>query len=239
MACLYNLVGGNLSVFQGYHDRGGLEGGSRLHHIGYGIVAYFAIHSVVAFGHVYNGFHFAGLYFHQDGYTYIGVDFFQLVDQCFLGDILHAHIDSGYDVASVYGCNVYYVQVFVHYLLAVGNAVFTPQNGVVRQFQSILCAQFYIRIHVAQRTHGQRAEWFFPLVEGLFMETSTIFVHIEHRQCFCFLILYIGDSLGVKQVVAASFFASLQDVVLEFLGALVGENLIQSLADGIQVVHQE
>ena len=201
-------VGSNLPVFKGYHDRSGLEGRTRFQHIADGIVAHFVIVAVTRFHHIDNGFYLSCLYFHQYGDTYAGIDFLQLIYQRFFANILHAYVDGGDDIATVYGSDVHYVQVFVHHLLAVGDAVTSFQQRVECQLDTVLCPLRRIGIEVAQRTGGQRAERLFTLVVSLFVETAFVFVQVEHRQSFGFLILDIRDALRVNQVIAAALFAS-------------------------------
>ena len=99
-----------------HHDRGGLEGGARFQHVADGVVAHFVILSVARFHHIDDCLYLSGLHFHQYGDAHIGVDFLQFVYQCLFTNVLHAHIDGGDDVATVYGSDVHYVQVFVHHL---------------------------------------------------------------------------------------------------------------------------
>ena len=84
----------DLSIFKGHHDGSCLESRARFHHVTDGIVAHFVIVAIVSFHHVDDGFHFTGLYFHEYCNTYSGINFFQLVYQCFLADILHAYIEG-------------------------------------------------------------------------------------------------------------------------------------------------
>ncbi len=131
VAGFHHSLGGDDSVVQRYQYGCGLEGGARFHHVRDGIVAYLSVNAVIAFGHVYNGFDVSRLHFHQDGDAYGGVDFFQFIHQCFLCNVLHTYINGGDDIATIYRGDIHDVQVFVHYLLTVGDPVSTFQYGVV------------------------------------------------------------------------------------------------------------
>ena len=238
VSCIDFCVGSDLSVLQCHHDRGGLEGGARFQHVADGVVAHFVILSVARFHHIDDCLYLSGLHFHQYGDAYIGVDFLQFVYQCLFTNVLHAHVDGGDDVATVYGSDVHYVQVFVHHLLAVGNAVASFQQGVKGKLDAVLCPLCRIGVEVAQCTGCQRTERFFTLVISLLVEAALVFVQVEHRQPLGFFVLDVRDAFGIDQVVAASLFAPFQQVPLEFGGALIREYPVQSLADFTQVVHK-
>ena len=186
---IYFRLRSNFPVFKGYHDRSRLECRPRFHHIANGIITHFIIVAVTSFHHVDDSFDFTCFHFHQYGYTYSSIDFFQLIHQCFLADILHTYIESGDNVAAIYGSYIYDVQVFIHHFLAVRDTVTSFQQSVKSQFDTILCPLCSICIEVTQCTGCQGAKRLFTLIIYLFVETAFVFVQIENRQTLGFFVL--------------------------------------------------
>ena len=78
----FYMIGGVYhSVVQCYEDRGWLEHRTWLQKVAHGMVVDFSVFAVETFLHVYDGLDVARWYIHHDGYTHIGVDFLQLVDE--------------------------------------------------------------------------------------------------------------------------------------------------------------
>ena len=121
-----------------------------------------------------------GSHFHQYGYPDVGIDFLQLVHQGFFADVLHAYVEGGYDVTTVYRGKVYDIQVFIHHLLTVGNTVPSFQQGVEGQFNAVTGSHGCIGIETAQGLGCQRTERLFTLVVYLFVEPASVLVHLEY-----------------------------------------------------------
>ena len=62
---VYYIVGGDILILHGYHDRCCLEGRARFHQVAYRQVSHFVVIAVVASGHVHVGFHVARGYLHH------------------------------------------------------------------------------------------------------------------------------------------------------------------------------
>ena len=180
VARVYLGIRGYLAIFQCHHNGGCLEGGARFQHIADGITVHFVVIAVSGFHHVDNGLYFSGSHFHQYGYPDIGIDFLQLVYQGFFADVLHAYVEGGYDVTTVYRGKVYDIQVFIHHLLTVGNTVPSFQQGVEGQFNAVTGSHGCIGIETAQGLGCQRTERLFTLVVYLFVEPASVFVHLEY-----------------------------------------------------------
>ena len=127
---VYQGVWRYFSVFQGHHDRGRLESRTGFQQVADGVAVHLVVLSVAGFGQVDDGFHFAGGNFHQHGDAHESVDALQFVTQCFLANVLHADVDGRNHVTAVLRRNVDYVEVAVHDLLAVGDAVAAAKHGV-------------------------------------------------------------------------------------------------------------
>ena len=136
-----------------------------------GIVHHLIVFAVVCPLHVYDGLHIACLHLHEDGHTHLAVDEFQLVDEGAFCQILHTHIDGCHDVSAVDGREHGDVEVLAEHLTTVHHTVGTTQDGVVRQFQTVL-GTVLGNVHIADGTSGQRTERALTGIEGLPVETT-------------------------------------------------------------------
>ena len=235
---IHLIIGRDVAVFQSHHDGGRLESRPGLHEVAHRGVPHLVVVAVAGPLHVHVGLHFTGGHFHHHGHTVYGAQVLQLVGQGFLGNVLDVHVDGRDDITAIDGRLVHDAQELVHHLLAVDDAVLPPQEGVVGQLQSVLGPLLHVGEHVSQRAPGQRAERLLALIEGQYVEPAFISRQVEDRQLLHFLLLQIGDTFGVNQVVAALLLPSGQQVVAEFLRAFVRENGMQALADFREVIHQ-
>ena len=227
------MVGGiHHAVVQGHEQRGWLEHGTRLQQVAHGMVVNLSVFSVETFLHVHDGLDVAGRHIHHDGYTHVGVDFLQLLDERTLGKILHAHVDGGHDVGSVDRRGIGDVEELVAHLAAVHDTVGSAQDGVVAQLQSeaggILGAE-----HGSDGTSGKRTVGTGAGIIFLPVETALVGRHAEHRQTLHLGKGVVVDAAAVYCPVAALLASPLYQIALEFLSALLREYLVQTLADGI------
>ena len=75
----------------------------------------FAIFTIYTFLHVYNGLNISCLYLHNNGYTCVPADLFELVNNSPFCQVLHVYINGGDDVAAIDRWRVGNIQVFIQH----------------------------------------------------------------------------------------------------------------------------
>ena len=226
-------VGGvDHTVVEGHHHRGGLEDRTGFQKVGHGVVAALTVDAVAAFLQVDDGFHVAGGHFHDDGHAHFAVDEFQLFLDGFLGDVLHLDVEGGHDVITVRGFHIHKVEVFVHHLPFVGDALLAAQQTVIGEFQSETGTVFR-SVHIADGAVGEGAERAPAGIVLLIMETAAELGHVEDGQCLHSLEGVVVHTLGPDGPVLAHFLMSFLKVALELLHRFLGEDLVQAHADAV------
>ena len=170
---------------------------------------------------------------------------FQLVDESLLRQVLHAYVNGGHYICAVNGVEHGYVHILVQDLSAVHQAVSAAQLLVKGQFQSVLCTVLGTK-HISNSTRGECGEGlaagiiFFPVEAALVyaLTEDGQLAHLAER-----VIIYTfrpySPVAGTHSAVLLNLVLALKQMGLELRSRLLGEYLVQSVADAVDLLRPD
>jgi len=213
------------------HHRCRLEHAAGFQKVGHGMVASLQQLSVHLF-QVDDGFHVAGGHLHDDGHSYVGVDFTHLVGHRFFRDVLHLHIDGGDDVLAIDRFHVDELEHLVSHSLVVEYSRGATQDAVKGLLQSET-GLVHLSIHVAHGAVGERAERPATRIVLVEVEAAYVFVEVEDRKVLHLLERVVVDAIGPYWPVLAQLGTPFLQVFLEIFHRPFREYFVEAHADAV------
>ena len=153
------ITGLTYTILQGHHNRGHLEGRTRLRLIRHRMVLRLRIHPFPNTCHVGNGLDLSGLNLHHDGRTTLRINFFQLIHQRFLRKILDIDVYRSTHIHAIYRLNLNDIGPSTANTSDRADTRMPAQQGIILQLQAILslghATLFDLAIDVTDRTRSQ------------------------------------------------------------------------------------
>ena len=161
-----------------------------------------------------------------------------MIAEHFFCEVLHAHIECGHHVATVFGSCVHNINIAVRHLFAVTYARASAQFGIKSQFQSTQ-RRIIVRTEFTHRACRQISVRIFAAAELFVAKSPHSDRKAEERQFLQLQKLEMRDAfLRVERDVVFLFAASLDDATAKCLGIQIGNNLMHPVHDAVHAVGQ-
>ena len=228
----------DVAVVEGRHDGGRLEYRSRLQQVAHRMVGDLPVLSVVAVLHVDHGLDVSRGHLHDDRHADLSADQFQLVHDGPLRQVLHVDVDRGHYVRSVLRRHVGDGQKLAAHHHAVANALLASQHGVEGHFEptSRHASAILLLVEIADGASCQRPKRMLPVGELVGVDSAFVCAPAEDGQLRDLHPRVVIDALLPHRPYAAPLGISLFQFGLELLCRLLGEDLVEPLADGVEAI---